>query len=181
MSDLYVSWSDYYSNIEKLAVKIYQSNWKFNQIVCLARGGLRIGDTLSRIYHLPLAILAVSSYGGPENRVRGAITFASYITMTTSHLESHVLLVDDLVDSGVTLEESVIWLKQNFGDQVKEIRTAVLWYKDCSTIAPDYYVDYLPDNPWVHQPFECYENMDLTQLAAKYSVELNSKQPEPQG
>jgi len=26
--------------IEQLAVKIHQSSWKFNQIVCLARGGL---------------------------------------------------------------------------------------------------------------------------------------------
>lgn len=181
MSDLYVSWSDYYSNIEQLAVKIYQSNWEFNQIVCLARGGLRIGDTLSRIYRLPLAILAASSYGGEDNRVRGALTFSSHITMTTSELGSHILLVDDLVDSGVTLEQSVIWLKQNFPEQVKEVRTAVLWYKDCSVIAPDYYVDYLPDNPWVHQPFERYENMDLAELAANYNIESNAKQPEPQG
>ncbi|MBE9226532.1 phosphoribosyltransferase [Phormidium sp. LEGE 05292] len=180
MSDLYVSWSDYYSNIEKLAVKIYQSNWEFNQIVCLARGGLRIGDILSRIYRLPLAILAATSYGGSENRVRGALTFSSHITMTTSHLGSHILLVDDLVDSGVTLEQSVIWLKQNFSEQVKEIRTAVLWYKDCSVVAPDYYIDYLPDNPWVHQPFERYENMNLAELAANYHTDSNSKQPEPQ-
>ena len=180
MSDLYVSWSDYNTNIEKLAVKIYQSNWQFNQIVCLARGGLRIGDTLSRIYRLPLAILAATSYGGPENRVRGDLTFSSHITMTTSELGSHILLVDDLVDSGVTLEQSVIWLKQNFSEQVKEVRTAVLWYKDCSVVAPDYYVDYLADNPWIHQPFERYENMDLAELVANYNADLNSKQPEPQ-
>ncbi|XWK87348.1 MAG: phosphoribosyltransferase family protein [Phormidium sp.] len=175
MSDLYVSWSDYNTNIEKLAVKIYQSNWEFNQIVCLARGGLRIGDTLSRIYRLPLAILAATSYGGPEYRVRGNLTFSSHITMTTSELGSHILLVDDLVDSGVTLDQSVIWLKENFAEQVKEIRTAVLWYKNCSEIAPDYYVDYLADNPWVHQPFELYENINLANLAANYSAELNSK------
>ncbi|MFB2936226.1 phosphoribosyltransferase [Aerosakkonemataceae cyanobacterium BLCC-F154] len=180
MSDLYVSWSDYNTNIEQLAVKIYQSNWKFNQIVCLARGGLRIGDTLSRIYRLPLAILAASSYGGEDNRVRGALTFSNHITMTTSELGSHILLVDDLVDSGVTLEQSVIWLKENFSEQVKEVRTAVLWYKDCSVIAPDYYVAYLPDNPWIHQPFERYENIDLAQLAANYDADSSSKEPEPQ-
>ncbi|MFN7557683.1 MAG: phosphoribosyltransferase, partial [Microcystis sp.] len=22
---------------------------------------------------------------------------------------------------------------------------------------PDYYVEYYPDNPWIHQPFERYE------------------------
>ncbi|MFO0054567.1 MAG: phosphoribosyltransferase, partial [Dolichospermum sp.] len=62
MSDLYISWPDYHHKIEQLAVKIYQSSWEFNQIVCLARGGLRVGDILSRIYNQPLAILSTSSY-----------------------------------------------------------------------------------------------------------------------
>ncbi|MCX7597172.1 MAG: phosphoribosyltransferase family protein, partial [Fischerella sp.] len=64
MPDLYVSWSDYHRKIEQLAAQIYQSGWQFNQIVCLARGGLRVGDILSRIYKQPLAILATSSYSG---------------------------------------------------------------------------------------------------------------------
>ncbi len=24
---------------------------------------------------------------------------------------------------------------------------------------PDYYVEYLPDNPWIHQPFEVYDTL----------------------
>ena len=52
--DLEVSWSDYHQKIEQLAVQIYESGWEFNQIVCLARGGLRVGDILSRIYKLSL-------------------------------------------------------------------------------------------------------------------------------
>ncbi|MCC3468846.1 MAG: phosphoribosyltransferase, partial [Microcoleus sp. PH2017_06_SFM_O_A] len=55
MSDLYVSWSEYHRKIEDLAVKINESQWKFDRIVCLARGGLRVGDTLSRIFDKPLA------------------------------------------------------------------------------------------------------------------------------
>ena len=37
--------------------------WRFDQILCLARGGLRVGDQLSRIFEVPLAILATSSSG----------------------------------------------------------------------------------------------------------------------
>lgn len=169
MSDLYVSWSDYYTNIEQLAVKIYQSNWAFNQIICLAKGGLRVGDTLARIFDLPLAILATSSYGGTNNQIRGSITFARDLTMTTPNLGSHVLLVDDLVDSGVTLKKTLVWLDRQYGFYVEEIRTAVLWYKDCSVITPDYYVSYLPDNPWIHQPFESYEQMSPAELAASHT------------
>ena len=165
MPDLYISWSDYHRIIEQLAVKIYESGWEFNQIVCLAKGGLRVGDLLSRIYDKPLAVLATSSYGGPGNQVRGSITFGRDLTMTTANLGSHVLLVDDLVDSGITLKRSLTWLDRHYGFYIDEIRTAALWYKACSIFAPDYYVDYLPDNPWIHQPFEKYEQMTPAELA----------------
>jgi hypoxanthine phosphoribosyltransferase len=168
MADLYVSWSEYHQNIERLAVKVYQSQWDFNQIVCLARGGLRVGDLLSRIYRQPLAILAASSYYGREGRSRGNLTFSENLTMTNKELGDRILLVDDLVDSGVTLQESVIWLKERYPGQIAEIRTAVIWYKASSIVVPDYYVDYLLDNPWIHQPFETYEKITLAELAASY-------------
>ena len=60
--DLYVSWTDYHRLIERLALQIHASGWGFDSILCLARGGLRVGDILSRIYEMPLAILAASSY-----------------------------------------------------------------------------------------------------------------------
>jgi hypoxanthine phosphoribosyltransferase len=164
MPDLYISWSDYHHKIEQLAVKIYQSGWQCNQIVCLSRGGLRIGDILSRIYNQPLAILATSSYNGPGKQDRGKLVIAPHLTMTTAQLGSRILLVDDLVDSGITLEQTVPWLKQYGHGQVEEIRTGVIWYKACSVVAPDYYVDYLPDNPWIHQPFEHYEHITPGQL-----------------
>ncbi|MEM9487130.1 MAG: phosphoribosyltransferase family protein [Cyanobacteria bacterium P01_F01_bin.116] len=163
-TDLYVSWSDYHHAIENLAIAIHKSGWKFNQIVCLAKGGLRIGDILCRIYDQPLAILSTSSYGGEGNRTRGSITFSRDLSMTTANLGSHVLLVDDLVDSGQSLQRSVRWLEQRYGFYIDEIKTAVLWYKDCSVIKPDYYVDYLETNPWIHQPFEKYEEMTIETL-----------------
>jgi uncharacterized protein len=174
MPDLYISWSEYHQKIEQLAVKIHQANWDFNQIVCIAKGGLRVGDTICRLYRKPLAILGASSYRGPENRVRGEISFSNHLAMTTAKLGDRVLLVDDLADSGVSLRESILWLKRHYGSEISEVRTAVIWYKACSEISPDYYVDYLPDNPWIHQPFERYEQMNPAELAARYeSVALS--------
>lgn len=167
MSDLYVSWSEYHRKIEDLAIKIDESQWKFDRIVCLARGGLRVGDTLSRIFDKPLAILAASSYSGAEGKVRGAIEFGRDLTMVGDNLGSHILLVDDLVDSGISLEQGIVWLKHRYGEDIQEIRTAVLWYKACSVAVPDYYVDYLADNPWIHQPFEIYEKMSVADLVAQ--------------
>ena len=164
MSDLYVSWEEYHTKIEKLAVQIYQSQWEFDQILCLARGGLRIGDILSRIYNKPLAILSTSLYGGKDFQERGKLTIANNITMTTATLGKKILLVDDLVDSGITLARILEWLQQHEEFAITEVRSAVLWVKACSVAKPHYYVDFLSDNPWIHQPFEKYEKMNPRDL-----------------
>jgi hypoxanthine phosphoribosyltransferase len=170
MSDLYISWSDYHHKIEQLAVKIYQSGWEFNQIVCLARGGLRVGDILSRIYNQPLAILSTSSYSGAGTYKRSNLIISRQLTMTSENLGSRILLVDDLVDSGLTIQETVPWLQKHHDFPIQEIRTAVIWYKACSVVVPDYHVDYLADNPWIHQPFEHYESINPAELAKKENL-----------
>lgn len=168
MSDLYISWSEYHEKIELLALKVYQSGWQFNQVVCLAKGGLRIGDVFCRLFDQPLAILTASSYTGLNNQTRGQIVFSEQLSMINPHLGDAVLLVDDLADSGISLKEGISWLKQRHGDEIKELRTAVIWWKQRSIIAPDYHVDYLPDNPWIHQPFEIYEQITPSELANRY-------------
>ncbi len=173
IDDLYVSWDDYHRNVEQLALAIHQSGWQFNQIVCLAKGGLRIGDILCRLFDVPLAILSTASYGGENNRLRGSLTFSKDLSMTTANLGSHVLLVDDLVDSGQSLKRSIAWLQHKYGFYIDEVRTAVLWAKACSIIEPDYHVTYLSHNPWIHQPFEKYEEMDLAALVAAHADSLD--------
>lgn len=176
MADLYVSWTEYHQQIEKLAVMIHQSGWQFNQIICLARGGLRVGDLLSRIYQQPLAILATSSYGGSKGQERHQLTVSRDLTMTTASLGSRILVADDLVDSGITLEQTLMWLEKRYGPRIEEIRTAVLWYKACSKVQPHFFVDYLAENPWIHQPFERYETVDIEQLSRKYpSIDLSTQ------
>jgi hypothetical protein len=32
---------------------------------------------------------------------------------------------------------------------------------------PDYWVEYLPENPWIHQPFEVYDDLDPATLAER--------------
>lgn len=181
MADFYVSWKEYHQDIEQLALKIHASGWPFNQIVCLAKGGLRIGDILCRLFDVPLAILSTASYGGPDNRMRGDITFSRDLSMTTANLGSRILLVDDLVDSGQSLQRSRLWLDRKYGFYINEVRSAVLWRKGCSQIKPDYYVTYLENNPWIHQPFERYEQMSLDELAAQQSqANLADKPTQPE-
>ena len=64
MKDIYITWDDYHKKIEQLAKKVHEDNLKFNQIICIAKGGLRVGDVFSRLFNVPLAILSVESYHG---------------------------------------------------------------------------------------------------------------------
>ena len=48
-TDLYVSWDEYHKKIEELAIKVYQDGYDFSQIVCIAKGGLRVGDIFARL------------------------------------------------------------------------------------------------------------------------------------
>lgn len=162
---LWVSWADYHRAIEKLALAVHESGWKFDQVLCLARGGVRPGDIISRIFDLPLAILSTSSYREEAGTQQGELDIAKYITMTKGVLGGRVLLVDDLVDSGVTLERVQQHLKEYF-PAVTEIKSAVIWCKACSSVRPDFYLEYLAGNPWIHQPFEEYDGLRPHQLAA---------------
>ncbi|MFN9478980.1 MAG: phosphoribosyltransferase [Betaproteobacteria bacterium] len=166
MNHLYVTWDDYHRLIETLALKVHREGYAFDSLLCLARGGLRVGDIISRIYDKPLAILAASSYRADAGRTQGDLDIAQFITTTGGELHGKLLLVDDLVDSGVTLEKVVAHLKQRF-PKVTEVRTAVLWHKAISAFKPDYCVAYLADSPWIHQPFEVYDSLGTERLAAR--------------
>ncbi|NLR75172.1 MULTISPECIES: phosphoribosyltransferase [Leeia] len=164
MADLHVNWDDYHSLIEDLGHRIQVSGWQFNQVVCIARGGLRVGDVLARIFDVPLAIMFTSSYREEGGRVQNRLVISEHLTMATETLGDRVLLVDDLVDSGVTLRRVVEELKQRY-PQIQDIRTGVLWQKECSVFVPDYTARYLADNPWIHQPMEKYDDMKPADLA----------------
>ncbi len=163
MNDLHVTWDDYNRLVERLAVIIHDSEWKFDAIICLARGGLRVGDALSRIFEKPLGVMTTSSYRASGGQVQGNLKIGDQISAAEDVTHGRVLLADDLVDSGVTLKAVIPELRRRF-PSIAEIRTAVLWYKSVSVIKPDYYAQFLETSPWIHQPFEAYEGCDIETL-----------------
>ncbi|MBH9577642.1 MULTISPECIES: phosphoribosyltransferase [Inhella] len=165
---LYVSWDEYHLLVEKLALKVHASGWEFDQILCLARGGLRPGDVLSRVFDKPLGIMSTSSYRAEGGTIQGRLDIAKYITMPKGELAGRVLLVDDLADSGVTLNAVVERLRAT--PAITELRSAVIWVKGVSTYTPDYYVEMLETSPWIHQPFEEYDNLRPEALKRKLSI-----------
>ena len=166
---LYVSWDEYHLLTERLALKVAASGWEFDQILCLARGGMRPGDVLSRVFDKPLAIMSTSSYRADAGTIQGHLDIARFITTPKGEIAGKVLLVDDLADTGHTLNAVIHQLKNNYAP-ITELRSAVIWTKALSTFTPDYSVEFLPTNPWIHQPFEGYDAMRPEQLIQKWSV-----------
>lgn len=162
MSDISYTWEEYIDLNEKLVAMVAKSGWQFDSILCLSRGGMRPGDFFSRVYDMPLAVLATSSYREAKGTVQSDLDISDCIT-GVSELKGRVLLVDDMVDSGKTIREVIEHLKKRYPG-ITEIRVAVLWYKAHSVFVPDWHVEYLEDNPWIHQPFECYDALGPAKL-----------------
>lgn len=168
-SHLYVSYDEYHNLIEKLALKVHQSGWEFDTILCLARGGMRPGDILSRVFDKPLAIMSTSSYRAAAGTKQGHLDLARFITTPQGEIAGKVLLVDDLADTGHTLHAVVQTLRNQYAP-ITELRSAVIWTKAASTFTADYSVEFLPTNPWIHQPFEGYDAMRPERLLEKWTV-----------
>jgi hypoxanthine phosphoribosyltransferase len=116
-----------------------------------------------------LAIMSTSSYRADAGTVQGHLDIARFITTPKGEIAGRVLLVDDLADTGHTLKAVVDQLKNN-NKPITELRSAVIWTKGVSSFSPDYSVDFLPTNPWIHQPFEGYDSLRPAALAEKWTV-----------
>ena len=86
-------------------------------------------------------------------------------------LKIKILLIDDLSDTGLTLNKSIEWLKNHdpIKDFIKEIKTGCLWRKKKSPFTPDFCAVNLPNSPWIVQPFEKHEEIRIEDLKKKYS------------
>ena len=78
-------------------------------------------------------------------------------------------MMQQMADSGHTLKAVIEMLKNNYAP-ITELRSAVIWTKQISTFTPDYSVEYLRTNPWIHQPFESYDSLRPAQLLEKWKL-----------
>ena len=167
---LIIKFDEYLDTVEKLALTISQ-NYKPTVLVGIMRGAAPIIDILSRILKLPTAYIVIQSYSGSgiENK-QGELIFARDISSIASNTDyERVLLVDDLSDTGLTLNKSIEWLKQYepVKNYIKEIKTACLWKKKSSSFTPDFCPVRLSSDPWIIQPTEHYEELNIEKIVSK--------------
>ena len=167
---LIISFTEYTKIVEKLAILIHNS-YKPTVLIGIMRGAAPIIDILSRILKLPIAYIVIQSYSGKgiEDK-QGKLMFAREISSLANDKDfNRVLLIDDLSDTGLTLNKSIEWLK-NYGptkNYIKEVKTACLWKKKSSLFEPDFCPIRLNYDPWIVQPTEHYENFSIDEIIKK--------------
>ena len=167
---LIITFKEYNKIVEKLAIEIHK-NYNPTVLVGIMRGAAPIIDILSRILKLPIAYIVIQSYSGKgmEDQ-QGQLMFAREISSLASNKDfQKVLLIDDLSDTGLTLNKSIEWLK-NYGPTknfIKEIKTACLWKKKSSSFEPDFCPIKLDSDPWIVQPTEHYEELTIEEIMKK--------------
>ena len=105
---LIISFEQYIKIVEKLAVEIHK-NYKPTVLVGIMRGAAPILDILSRVLKLPIAYIVIQSYSGEgmEDK-QGQLMFAREISSLAENKDfNRVLLIDDLSDTGLTLNKSI--------------------------------------------------------------------------
>ena len=165
-----VEWEEYKKIVEKLAIEVHKS-YRPTVLIGIMRGAAPIIDILSRILKLPIAYIVIQSYSGKglEDQ-QGQLMFAREISSLANNEDfKKVLLIDDLSDTGLTLNKSIEWLR-NYGptkDFINEVKTACLWKKKSSKFEPDFCPIRLGSDPWIVQPTEHYEELSIDEIVKK--------------
>ena len=127
----------YYYNYEEFTedVEILRNDAKIFEpdiILAVARGGVTLGHFLAEKFKIR-ALYTLNSIHYDETKKLDTIE-----VFNIPNLPSHrrVLVVDDIVDSGESLEEIMKILKHKFPKTI--FKTAVLFYKKDAIFTPDF-------------------------------------------
>lgn len=127
-----------------LLEQIKRANFNPSRIIGIERGGVPLAQLLAGALEKPLNTIYISAYDGETKRPVPKIDLRG---LTYSIGES-VLIVDDLVDTGSTIETFKTYLDQ----QCIVSKSAVFYYKPHSVVKPDFFVEQTDD--WIIFPWE---------------------------
>ena len=132
--------------MDRLAAQLRQP---FDWYVAITRGGLVPACLLAQITgQRQIDTLVVRSYS--DARVQGEVHI---LHRDCGHLRGRsVLLIDDLVDSGRTMNDCTAYLLQEAGASLVE--TAVIYSKAGSKYQPTYWIQEKPRDEWIVFPWE---------------------------
>lgn len=145
-----VGWDVIEKAIDKIAKDVEASNFKPEIIVGIMRGGIIPGRLIAdRLNVEDIGTIEIKLYVMPGQR--GERPYLRQ-PLTLPVKDKNVLLVDDVSDSGLTLQFAVQALSLYMP---REIRTSTLYIKPWTKFIPDYYAD--QTDRWMVFPWEVSE------------------------
>ena len=140
----------------QLYMKIRKSGFRPDVMAGVSRGGLVPARILSDLllaekHKVTLAIMQVGFYSGIDKTHKEPII---YQDLPGHVYGKKILLVDDVSDSGVSLEYAIQYLRMK---KPAEIKIATLYYKPWSSLKPDFYIE--ETSSWIVFPHERMEFM----------------------
>ncbi|MCX6792104.1 MAG: phosphoribosyltransferase family protein [Candidatus Gottesmanbacteria bacterium] len=140
-----VSWRIYHETARRLAATMLDHTEPIDQIVAISRGGLTLGHLLTDLLRIPISIITIQSY--TDIRTSGVAVLTE--KLQNSIKRKHILLVDDVSDSGKTLVRATKYLTRA---GAKKITTVTMFYKPHSVFRPDYFAK--QTTKWILFPYE---------------------------
>ena len=146
MSKTYLTWDDIQEDTKTLADKLVKFN--FSCIVGVANGGMIPATLLAKHLKVNKLLSAnLKSYQDDKPRngahsTEDVVEVISFPSWGDIRNEEKVLIVDDLVDTGLTLPEKADWVY------------ATLYYKPKTIFNPTYTVREFDNDEWIVFPWE---------------------------
>lgn len=169
----FISANELLDDAFRLGAEILASGYIPDVLIALWRGGTPVGIAIQELLafkghenlHFAVKTRHYSAIDERHNdiEIEGIDTPLQSITPT-----SKVLIVDDVFDTGLTLNSLINTIKGNFGDSSPEIRIATPYFKPGSNRTsrkPDYYL-HITDK-WIVFPHELTGLSDGEILAGK--------------
>jgi hypoxanthine phosphoribosyltransferase len=146
------TWSQIYDMILSQTQKIQNQNYKPDIIIAIAKGGLIPARTLTDLLEIQeLRYIHIEFYKD-INKTRQEPTLKQNLTIQV--LGKKTLLVDDIADTGRSLNLAKTYLQQQGACQIK---TATLYKKPQSSTTPDFYEKQTAS--WVVFPWDTKETL----------------------
>jgi hypoxanthine phosphoribosyltransferase len=160
MDKVYISAQQLLEDSCKMALQIYEDGFRPNYIVGVWRGGAPVGIAVQEVMdclgvdsdHIAIR---TSSYTGIGQRSRHVKVHGLTYLIKRLESEDSLLIVDDVHDSGLSIQQTVIDIKNACKKNTPEIRIATPYYKPANNQTdgvPDYYVH--ETNDWLVFPHE---------------------------
>jgi len=171
MEPLHISWKQYINDLELLCIKMIDRGFRDKRVLAIARGGLVPGVYLSHAFSATtLDIAHCTGYIGSAKLPK--VLLQPPLSYTLDKAPNDVVVIDDLIDTGDTLETVAEWLESlgfsrdrslsDVGGKItlaKRYSIAVIYdkFRSDRKVVADVVGRVLPDNQWVIFPYEVEE------------------------